>query len=384
MTLPPPWKVKREAVRIWFQIENYYLPIVERFSQLRYDSQFKKLTKLIDGRQKISKKIVILFIYQPIGLAKSILVTCEFLHDQGYAVLLVSSTPVDEHDLQILQQRTWKILLRPNYGYDFGGYRDGVRVLKELGIEPDMLLIMNDSAWIPLTDDSQMIKKMEDDSLFLTGPVFENVVKRDKHKEYFQSYLMLIKSKALKSSGFINYWRDYRISSRKRIVLVRGEEGFSEALFNDGFGGGAPSTRTVLFDLIQKQSNVFLLKTIEYATYLDVENLLAARNLVREYSDTGEWRTNALLHLNTMPKSTQPMGVIPYACIKLLGFSFLKKSSFPPEHDGMRWQFLRAVKNGDLPAPHPDILAEIMASKMDPSLTTDPSIPTPVSATKVP
>lgn len=125
-----------------------------------------------------------------------------------------------------------------------------------------------------------------------------------------------------------------------------------------------------------------MLKTLDYSTHLEEANLLEACNLVRDYTDTDEWRKRALLHINSIPTTTQPMGVIPYACIKLLGFSFLKKSSFPPEHDGMRWQYLRAVKNGDLPAPHPDILAEIIASKMDPTITTDPSILTPVPATK--
>ena len=274
--------------------------------------------------------------------------------------------------------------MRPNYGYDFGGYRDGVRILRRLKINLDSLLIINDSAWLPLERDSQMLKKLEEDNFPLTGPVFESVEKRDKHKEYFQSYFMLVKSNAYRSKAFSEFWRDYRVSSRKRVVLVRGEEGFSEALFKGGFGGGTPSTRAILFDLIQKQENIFLLKTLEYATYLEAENLSAANQLIREYSDTEEWRKNALSHINSLPTKTQPMGIIPYACIKLFGFSFLKKSSFPPEHNGMRWQYLRAVKNGDLPEPHPDILAEIMASKMDPTLTTDPSIHPPVPATKAP
>lgn len=383
MSIPKFWKVKREVLRIWTQVSEILSPISEHAAQKRYDVNFRKLTKLYDGRDSVSQKIAIFFIYQPVPVARSIFVTCEFLKNQGYSILLISSARICKEDFQALQNVSWKILLRPNYGYDFGGYRDGFRTLDELGVKPDAVLILNDSVWLPLTDDTQMIKNMEDESLLLTGPVFESVIKRDKHKEYFQSYLMLVKSKALHSAAFRNYWKDYRVSSRKRIVLVRGEEGFSDALFKAGFDRGSAATRTALFEAVQNQPSEFLLKTLEYATYLDEDLLKEARGIIANYSDTDEWRKSALVHINSMPKTAQPMGIVPYACIKLLGHSFLKKSSFPPEHDGMRWQYLRAVKNGDLPAPHPDILAEIMASKMNPALTTDPSILPPDSATKV-
>ena len=384
MKFPPAWKVKREIRRIWTQVSEITFPLFEQAAQKRYDANFKKLTELYDGKATASKKIVVFFIFQPQQLAKSIFATCEFLQKQGYSLLIVSSAKICDEDFQALQSIAWKILLRPNYGYDFGGYRDGFRTLDELGVKPDTILILNDSVWLPLDENSKMITAMENDGLLLNGPVFESVIKREKHKEYFQSYLMLVKSKALNSAALKTYWRDYRVSSRKSIVLVRGEEGFSEALLNAGFGGGTSATRSVLFRLIQKQPNIFLLKTLEYATYLDGDLLYEARELIRCYFDSDEWRHKALLHINSLPTTAQPMGIVPYACIKLLGFSFLKKSSFPPEHDGMRWQYLRAVKNGDLPAPHPDILAEIMASKMAPALTTDPSIPAPESATKTP
>lgn len=383
------WKVKREVLRILSQINNRFLPIFEWgvqifewFAQKRYDANFSKLTQLINGQKPVTKKVAVFFIYQPLTLAKSVLVTCDFLLDQGYSILLVSSTPLSAPDLQAVQDVTWKVLLRPNYGYDFGGYRDGFRVLSELNVQANLVLIMNDSMWMPLSDNCQMIKKMEEENLCLTGPIFESFVKLNKRTEYFQSYLTLVKSEVLQSSAFKNYWRNYRVSSRKKIVLVRGEEGFSLSMFKAGFGGGNPSTRAVLFGLLQNQSNSFLLKTLSYATYVRNDLLIEARNLIQHYSDTDEWRTVFLLHIKKVLASTQLMGALPYASIKLLGLSFLKKSSFPREHDGMRWQYLRAVKNGDLPAPHPVILAEITASKMNPSLTTDPSFPPPISTTK--
>ena len=375
------WKVKRELQRLWFQIADRAVDPWDRFQQRKYDRDFSKLTQLIDGQTAVADKVAIFFIYQPGAMAKSIAVTCQHLVDQGYAVLLVSSTPIKPPDMQYLKGLCWKILLRPNYGYDFGGYRDGIRVVQDCDLKPEMLLILNDSIWLPIFDNSQLIKKMETSDLFFDSPVFENKINRNIKNKHFQSYLTLVKSDAILSSAFKNYWHRYKVSSKKRIVLLRGEKGFSQALFKAGFGGDAPSTRQVLIAALQQQSNEFLLTTLRYAAYDDEKLAAEARRLVQEHATNHEWRDQVLLHVKRTLVSTQPMGAFCYACIKMLDFSFMKKSSYPIVHDGMRWQYLRAVENGDLPAPHPDILAEIKASKMDGRLTTDPSIPAPDTAT---
>ncbi len=54
----------------------------------------------------------------------------------------------------------------------------------------------------------------------------------------------------------------------------------------------------------------------------------------------------------------------------LLGAVFLKKSG-STLFAGPRWQYLRAVRNGELPPPPAALLAEIEASPKDPRPTTD-------------
>jgi Rhamnan synthesis protein F len=370
-------KIKRELLRIWFKIADLAINPLESITQASHDRRFDQVTKLRNGELSPRSKFAIFFTHQPNGFAKSIALTCKYLSQQGYAVLLVSNAKISEQDQAKIAEYCWKSLERPNYGYDFGGYRDGLRVLKEADINPDRLIIMNDSIWFPISDDTEMIKWFETSDLDFNAPVFENKPGRNKKHQHFQSYFMLLNKRAIQSDGFWNFWKTYKISSKKRIVLLRGEKGFSQAMFRLGFGGNAPSTRTILLGLLHKQSREFLRKTLLYAAYDSETNAKLGRKLLQSYSDTNAWRDDALFHMKLALDTTQPMGAFCYACIKLLNFGFMKKSSYPIVHDGMRWQYLRAVRNGDLPAPHPDILAEIENSKMDGSLTTDPAMSAP-------
>lgn len=376
------WKIKREILRGFIKVYDFFHYPLERLQQTRYDKNFYKTTRVTEGLAPQTQKFAVFLVFQPNGMAKSILVTCDYLNSIGYSTLLVSSAPISDLDRPALVSRCWKIVERPNYGYDFGGYRDGIFVMQESGVDPENLIIMNDSIWFPLAQDNRMIGRLEAEDLQFVGPIFQNRSERKTKHQHFQSYFLLLKSEAIKSYAFQNYWRNYKISDKKRIVLLRGEKGFSQAMIRSGISGILPSTRMKLLEQIKRQTNDFLRLTLSYAAYEEQKMAESARNLLTTYADTDDWRQDALLHMKKALNSTQPMGVFCYACIKLLDFSFLKKSSYPAVHDGMRWQYLRAVRNGDLPAPHPDILAEIMASKMDGRFTTAPSLPAPVSATK--
>jgi Rhamnan synthesis protein F len=371
--VPPVWKVKREFLRICFKFWDWLFLPVELVIQRVNDLLFYRRTTLVAGDTVPGSKVAVFFIFQPKGLSPTIALTCRYLISQGYTLVLVSSTPLGEPELSKLRPLCWKILIRPNYGYDFGGYRDGIRVVRKPRLPLEKVLLLNDSMWFPLDESNQMIARLESDGLQLNGPVFENMPGREKHR-HFQSYLLLIGETAWRSKAFADYWKRYKVSSRKRIVLARGEKGFSLEMFKAKFGGQAPSTRSILVEKLARQSNEFLRTTLTYAAYETPELATEAIDLLAGYQSTEEWHRRALAHMGKALEKLQPMGVFCFACTKLLDFSFLKKSSYPLVHDGMRWQYLRAVAAGDLPAPHPDILAEIKASRMDGRLTTDPAM----------
>lgn len=366
------WKIRRELLRVWHQAYDIASIPADRFRQKKHDVDFPKRVHLLDGSQGVDRKVALFLIYQPGRVANSVLVTCGDLVARGFAILLVSNTPIDAADLERLKPLCWRIAIRPNFGYDFGGYRDGLRVIHEAGLDPDRLVILNDSIWYPTNPDCALLDRLETQGEAFTGPVFIGNAERSPANRHFQSFFFLIRREALQSAAFLAYWRNGRVSSRKRVVLKQGEKGFSQAMFSGGFGGNPLPTRETLHKELSKQSNAFLYKTLCYASYADQSLLDEATALLRDDPEMPGWRGRALTHMWRAVSRHSPIGVFVYASMLLLDLGFLKKRSFSDVFDGMRWQYVRAVRNGDLPAPHPDVMEEILMSKMDGRLTTDP------------
>jgi hypothetical protein len=365
-------KIWRELRRISDQGTDKLVWPLEWARKALHDRRFPGNLSVRDGAVPLGSQVALFLLHQPDGIAASSLLTCTFLRDRGYAVVVVSNGPLSADDRARLLPVTSRVIERPNYGYDFGGYRDGLRYLRHLALRPDVLLMLNDSIWFPVAGGT-LLDRMERDPAAFQSPVFEKKAGRRAHNTHFQSYLFLMRRSLLEHPAFDAYWEGYHISNNKRVVLQRGEKGFSQAMFRAGFGGDAPSTRRVLFDRLKTQETAFLRKTLSYAAYEDPALVDDARRLLKDVRDTPDWRAAALGHFDGAVEANQPMGSYCYACATLLGFDFLKKSSYPVVHDGMRHQYLRAVEAGDLPSPAPEVLAEIKASRRDGRLTTDPA-----------
>ena len=144
------YKLKREINRIQLQILGVFSFYTDKIKALLYDRNWKNLIQLSDGSsQSNSNKYAIFVIYQKISLAKSIFETCNDLLRKNYKVLIISNASINSSDIFQLRKYVWRICIRPNFGYDFGAYRDGIRLLVEWKISPDRLIMMNDSIWFP-------------------------------------------------------------------------------------------------------------------------------------------------------------------------------------------------------------------------------------------
>lgn len=215
-------KLLREARRVWRQLSDPVQSIAEARTQARYDVAFHDNVSISDGSNPMRSKACVFLIYQPDGLALSTFQTLSHLEDNGYAVLAVSNAPLSASDRSALLNRCSLLLERPNYGYDFGGYRDGIRVIRERDYGLERLLILNDSIWFPLVENDTLLAELEKKTAGLTGPVFERKEGRS-HAGHFESYMMLAGSEALSHPVFDAYWTAYPISDRRHRVLKEGE-----------------------------------------------------------------------------------------------------------------------------------------------------------------
>lgn len=324
-------------------------------------------------------KVAVFVTFQPQAMARSVYETCRFLDAAGYCVLLVANAPLHDADRDLLPAFCWKVLPRPNRGYDFGGYRDGIRCLGDLLPTRDSLLLVNDSIWLPIDTQSTLLSDLEEDPAPFCGVALEKRAGRSRRRWHWQSFLLRFKPRALHSAAFHDYWRGMRLSDRKRVVLKHGEKGLSQAMFQAGLGGTGEATRSRLLTRLSQEDNRFLHQTLAYAAYETPLDLQEGLRLLDRYQDRedwpgkADWRRDTLQHMTRLLEWLPFPAVFGFAARRLLGVAYLKKTSNLVVYNGMRWQYLRAVDRGDLPPPPPDVLAEIKLSRMEPRLTTDPA-----------
>jgi len=233
----PVWKLKRELARIGQQLRipiSFTWAIVGKYL---YERNKHRHVRLSAGKIACHPDIAIVLIYQPIGLQASLFETCRHLVSHGISPFIVSNAPLQEHDRNRLLERSYLIMERPNFGYDFGGYRDGILHLLDSGIFPSNLLVMNDSIWFPTLDKTDLIATIRNQDNDLFGPVFNDRLK-NKKLSHLQSYMFNFKHRVLYDPAFRRYWERLVVSGNKQLVVRLCEMRMTRKLQDLGFSLG--------------------------------------------------------------------------------------------------------------------------------------------------
>jgi hypothetical protein len=359
----PGWKIRRELETARQQLQAIPERLIGPARQRRLDSQFPNGFRIMNGAASLGPKVAIFLVYQPRGMSASAQSTCRHLSERGYSVVLVANSPVSRVDEESLGPWVWRFVERPNFGYDFGGYRDGIRLLWHWSVSPDSLIILNDSVWFPLNQNETMLASMEASSAGFLGALRHvDLPGTDaEHAGIFLSYFYLIKRTVLNSEVFVNYWNHYVSTSNKYLTVRRGERGFSRTLFAAGVPSEGLYSRDRFMKAVVQQPAAFVRKTLAYGAYTD-PSLERQRDALLEADAASEdWRMQAIDHIRAVVNKRNFHSSFCYASIHLLGIPLLKKNKGELQVR-MRRQYLRAVKAGDLPAPEMAVLAEIEAS----------------------
>lgn len=355
------WKVRREIKRFGQQLKAIPEFFYEQAAQRRHDQAFEEGFPLVDGKRPLTKKVALLLIYQPNDLSESTIETCKHMAKLGYSPMLISNTRLHEADLERLKPHVWKILLRPNFGYDFGGYRDGIKLLWKWGLTPDCLLIMNDSIWFPLNSDETLLEKMEQKGVDVAGAVLHvrrSDSWRHKSKRHLESYCYLISGQTFTAKAFHIFWQKLNLTSNKYKVIRRGERGHSLALMQADFTLGAIYTHESFIAELSQKPNEFLHKVILYAAHKNQHLIESRQNLLLDEHNDQSWRKSALKHFEDTLDYEEAHSTFPYAMVHLFQYPILKKSGDTPSKL-WRKMYLKAVDAGDIPAPDPVFLEEI-------------------------
>ena len=154
-----------------------------------------------------------------------------------------------------------QIIERVNEGYDFGGYKDGMLLIREFSDAFSEVLLINNSIFLlksSLTELMQDIRDIEFDVTSITSSTGETF--------HLQSYFLHFKKQTLKDSGIWDWFSQLETNSNKRATVTSLEIPFSAQMNALGFTCGAIWNSQQLLNLMYSAAGSNLLNEFRRQT----------------------------------------------------------------------------------------------------------------------
>lgn len=144
-------------------------------------------------------------------------------------VIVVSTAPLLEESAQWIEARA-RLVRRRNVGHDFESYRIGIGAL---GPAVQRLILMNDSAVMPLVDLATLVDTMNPRADYWgVSPGFG-------FAPHLQSYFLAFDGVVTRSEVWTSFWRDLRTPSSRDEAVMNGEIRLADSLRSAGFSAAS-------------------------------------------------------------------------------------------------------------------------------------------------
>lgn len=216
-------------------VKGITVPFFELFYEIEYflrSTLFSEKARIIETENAVKKNVCILILFQPCGIHESILLTIKELSEKGFSVILVANHQVDREYIDKFRELCFSIIIRSNFGRDFGGFKYTIKHLHRNGLldKLDSLLLMNDSAFFPVAETDSLFNFLSSDSASFIG-ASENYLP----KYHLQSYFLYFKKDIIRSKTFYKFWEKYRSKSSRRHIILKGEVRLTRYFKKNGF-----------------------------------------------------------------------------------------------------------------------------------------------------
>lgn len=251
----PLWKVQREVKRLFHSLGALPEGVLTLLFGARYYDMFlaRNITQ-VAGSQPVGPRRAVYLMFPSHGLLASHERSLRYLADQGVATTVVSNLPLSEADKARVLALCHSYIERPNFGYDFGGYRDGVLSLKDAFSEIEQLILLNDSSWFPITDATDWLEDIDALAVDFAAAAsnyglprpdpeaFRDIsfeYRTDHRNFHYCSYALSFGPRMIRHPGFLRYWRTYPLSNSKKRTVRRGEIGLTQWALKSGMTHGS-------------------------------------------------------------------------------------------------------------------------------------------------
>lgn len=319
--------LRREGRRLRDQLRHRLDLSVSGLRRFRYDRRRAADVRIQPGEQPAREEMAVMLIFQPDGVLESTLFTLSWLCRQGVSPVVVSNLPLTERDRARLSPLCHLLIERPNLGYDFGGYREGILTLLERGVRMRALYVMNDSIWFPLREDCDAIARARQSDTDLYG-LFCNTIMRRRQKVYVQSYFFRFGADLLASREFLRFWRGLPFVRAKKLVVRRLERRLTRHFVERGFTLGYLHGRHDMIDVLLSLDDAELRAAVDHMIAAFPKEAAALRPLIRADVPFAESRPGieALIRRGRVQTS---FSFAHPAVLARLGVPFLKKTRCP-------------------------------------------------------
>lgn len=178
------------------------------------------------------RKLTLFVVYQP----KSELMYDRYfdlLQQLNRDIIVISNGPLSNSFIDRYKNRVILFGERYNIGRDFGAYKEFIKLIHDNNIQPESLIICNDSVFANVKqNDKRFINFMlETESKDFVGAA-EFFGEPNYH---VQSYFLKFSNKVLNGKNFINFWNEFFITDNRRSNIHNGEIKLSQSIIKDGF-----------------------------------------------------------------------------------------------------------------------------------------------------
>lgn len=294
-----------------------------------------------EGAAQLAERLAVYTLFPQQGIQTSHVHALRALNDCGYATVAVSNLPLTEKDRARLAPLVWKLIERPNFGYDFGAYREGLRALAPHTARAQRLVLMNDSVWFPLPGGADWPLQAEALDVDFAGAVSNYGVPMPEAlaldgfqwrydpglpQFHYCSFALSFGPKALQDPAFARFWSRIRLTDNKFHTVLRGEVALSRALIGAGLSHAETLRIRTLDAGLEMLSGAELHRFVAELAIPEDHRLEALRQRVLAEPDGPGRRVRLLSAALGIVALTGPAYAMPAYAHEVLGHPFLKKS----------------------------------------------------------
>ena len=308
---PPRSKILRELVRVLDRTLRFPTFVLNSLLGTPYhDIILNRRRRVHEGLQSSTDKVAIYAIYPAAGIRPSHVSALQHLLASGYTPLVVSNRVLKDHERARILEHCTQLIERPNYGYDFGAYRDGILHLRSRISSIERLALFNDSCWFPVPSHANWLRKAEKLNRDLVSSTSDGFIKRpssggpyrvlwsyDESLSMFcyNSFSLLLSNSLICHPGFLRFWRRLKLTNNKRQTVKRGEIGFTRWVKGNDFSHGSTIDMSKFDKDVERLTHAQLRDVLDNLMVTQDSNLIEAkRELLEEYRRSDAWKSQAV------------------------------------------------------------------------------------------